>query len=317
MDQLIKLLIFLSVFEFIPFIMATIFGCNYGATSIGKNHLALNQKIKLHYISWLSFDILMVILLYSIYKNTNINLKTKLCLIALIFILTYSAVYPILQLGNLLFEHVFHNPPFIQDRFKHFPVSRILEDNYETIKQEFLKNYKETTCIHNTVPGFQISTGDDKKCWRTIVLKKQGTLTPDSNNFPKLAHLLTDVNIHNAIFSILDGNVNIPPHTGYYKGYLRYHLGIAIPRENNKRPFINCGGETYYWKNGEGVLFDDMYEHYVENPTTQQRVVLYLDVLRNDVPQQCKGVYTFFNHYIENHIVLKKIIGVQHQTIKN
>ena len=119
------------------------------------------------------------------------------------------------------------------------------------------------------------------------------------------------------MFSILDPDVNIPPHYGYYKGYLRYHLGIIIPQEEGKSPFIVCGGEKYYWKNGEGVMFDDMYLHYVENPTSKMRVVLFIDVLRKNVPKCIVPLYNFFNSYIENHIMIKKLVQVQHTTIKN
>jgi aspartyl/asparaginyl beta-hydroxylase (cupin superfamily) len=39
-------------------------------------------------------------------------------------------------------------------------------------------------------------------------------------------------------------------------------------------------GETYYWKNGEGVMFDDVYLHDAHNDSDEVRVVLFLDVAR-------------------------------------
>jgi beta-hydroxylase len=151
--------------------------------------------------------------------------------------------------------------------------------------------------VHRTVKGFQISIGDDL-CWRTLVLKKQNKLV-NEKLFPQTSSLLDDPLIHNAMFSILYANVNIPPHTGYYKGYLRYHLGIIIPKDEEQRPFIICGDQKYYWNEGEGVLFDDMYLHYVENPTKYQRVVLYIDVLRTNVPEIIQPIYDFFTHILK------------------
>jgi len=149
------------------------------------------------------------------------------------------------------------------------------------------------------------------------MLKKQGSFTEDSIHFPFLKSLLKDGMVHNAIFSILDANVNIPPHIGYYKGYLRYHLGVMIPDKTEKTPFITCGGQTYHWKNCEGVLFDDMYMHYVENPTNERRVVLYLDVSRKDIPMILQPLYHLTNFYINTHLVLKKLVKIQHTAKSN
>ena len=39
-------------------------------------------------------------------------------------------------------------------------------------------------------------------------------------------------------------------------------------------------GDVYYWKNGEGVVFDDTYMHEAFNDSDRVRVVLFLDVRR-------------------------------------
>ena len=61
-------------------------------------------------------------------------------------------------------------------------------------------------------------------------------------------------------------------------GILRYHLGLIIPK--NGFCFISVDGETYDWKEGEGVLFDETYKHFVINDTNYYRVILFLDVKR-------------------------------------
>ena len=52
----------------------------------------------------------------------------------------------------------------------------------------------------------------------------------------------------------------------------------------NKNHIIVCGGEKYIWHEGEGVMFDDMNVHHVKNPTNYRRAVLFIDVMRNDLP---------------------------------
>lgn len=319
MNYVILLLVILSLIELIPFTLASVFGINYGASNIGKIHQYLNAKIMLAYISWLAFDIMILLLIFRLWRSANakaLKVAITLCILALV----YSLVYPILQIANLVLYFTSHNGPFIygDEKVNRFPHSAVLEHHCSTIQNEFSTNYKGVNCIHDNIPGFQISTPDgEDKCWRTIVLKRQGEILETARkSFPQTCKLINDSSIHNAIFSILDANVNIPPHTGYYKGYLRYHLGIEIPKVNGKSPFITCGGQTYHWKNCEGVLFDDMYLHYVENNTNKRRVVLYLDVLRNDVPRVLQPFYLLINKFIETHLILRKLIKVQHEAQK-
>jgi len=210
---------------------------------------------------------------------------------------------------------VLHNGPFIPDelKYRYFPAAKNIENACETIRKEFKASESNLgKCIHENIPGFIISNPNEKHCWRTLILKKQGVFTENIKNFPEMKSVLTDASIQNAMFSILDPRVNIPPHIGYYKGYLRYHLGVEIP----DGPFIVCGGQKYYWKNCEGVLFDDMFLHYVENPTSSRRVVLYIDVKRKDIPTVMLPLYELTNAYINTHPVLKKIVNVQHTANK-
>ena len=39
-------------------------------------------------------------------------------------------------------------------------------------------------------------------------------------------------------------------------------------------------GVTYYWKNGEGVIFNDNYTHDASNSSDEIRVILWLDIER-------------------------------------
>jgi aspartyl/asparaginyl beta-hydroxylase (cupin superfamily) len=84
---------------------------------------------------------------------------------------------------------------------------------------------------------------------------------------------------------------------GCYRGFVRYHLGVIIPgnnedescwlrvnddRADNARDDKSLvqKGERYYWKNGEGIVFDDTYLHDAENGSDEIRVVRWLDVVK-------------------------------------
>jgi len=211
---------------------------------------------------------------------------------------------------------VLDNPPFLNNIDEEFPSHELIEKNYKTIKNEYI-NYDGTIgCFRKSNPllsNIDTLDVDNDFCWRTLHLKKLGKIIVDdiTQFFPETLHLIKDEQIHNAFFSILDPHVEIKPHTGYYKGYLRYHLGIIIPEENGKKPYIICGGEKYEWSEGEGVLFDDMFLHYVNNMTSKERVILYLDIKRKNKHWIIDTIIKFGNYISENSLI-DRFIKNQH-----
>ena len=312
----ILLLVTLSLIEMVPFLMTFLFPklC-YGCTDIGKLQQYLNNKLNLSYISWASYTCLII---YLIYLSSQLKHAMKYILIFFCILMIYIPTVPILIWIDMLLWVIFKNPPFIHDYHKVFPPSIEIENNSTTIINEFKKYTEINTpeCIRKTNPGFKIeNNSDDDNCWRALYLKKIGKI--DNNMiqyFPNTIALLKDNHIHNAFFSILDPGVEITPHHGYYKGYLRYHLGVIIPNGDEKA-YIVCGGEKYVWEQNKGIMFDDMYTHYVKNPTNKIRVVLYIDVKResnylinkiNDT-----GIYL-----IENSFFLNMFLKNQHKQNK-
>ena len=84
---------------------------------------------------------------------------------------------------------------------------------------------------------------------------------------------------------------NLPPHCGPWSGRLRAHLGLIIPDTDNC--FIRVADQTYHWKNGEVVYFDDTYKHEAFNNTDKLRVVLFMDILR-----PMKFPYNLINRFL-------------------
>jgi beta-hydroxylase len=82
-----------------------------------------------------------------------------------------------------------------------------------------------------------------------------------------------------AMFSILSPRKHILDHRGPYKGVLRYHLGLIVPRQAEACR-IRVGEDIRHWEQGQSLIFDDTFNHEVWNDTEETRVVLFVDVLR-------------------------------------
>lgn len=80
------------------------------------------------------------------------------------------------------------------------------------------------------------------------------------------------------MFSLLPPGSQLTRHCDPVACSLRYHLGLMTP--NSDRCFINVDGNTYAWRDGEALLFDETYIHYVRNNTFQYRLILMCDVER-------------------------------------
>jgi len=166
-----------------------------------------------------------------------------------------------------------------------FPALNLITENCAVIRKELdvilaakrtIPSYHEIDFIQ-----FPISAKVDKhRNWKIFMLYAMGE-RPAANRAlcPKTCELLERIpDLFQAFFSILDPEKSIPPHTGPYSGYLRYHLGLKVPRKDP--PSMRVKDQWYMWQEGEAVLFDDTYDHEVFNRSTEERVVLVVDVLR-------------------------------------
>ena len=136
------------------------------------------------------------------------------------------------------------------------------------------------------IPNFQdISkdqvniTRDDR--WKTFFLYGYGyRFDRNCKLCPETTRIIESIpGMYTAFFSVLAPGKHIPLHRGPYKGLLRCHLGLIVP-EPNEQCWIEVGGETAHWQEGECLVFDDTYKHQVQNNTDGMRVVLFLDIIR-------------------------------------
>lgn len=213
---------------------------------------------------------------------TIMIILTSLVSIALITLYLVEARIFIYLWYKLVFFRT-SNPAILHHSKKEaFPESALFEEHWEKIRDELMKYHLKHYIprlheIDNKQKGISFDHGP---AWRSILLKAHGAwFDKNCKAFPFTNMLLRhSKNISTAMFSILEPGVEIPPHRGKFKGVLRYHLGLQVPSKGNC--YIKVGDETYRWKEGEGVLFDDIYIHEVKNESDEYRIVLFMDIKR-------------------------------------
>ena len=201
------------------------------------------------------------------------------------------------------------NPPFV-DLDQGFPSHQLIKDAYPIIRAEaeaLLGQANKIPRFHEIDPMQTAISGKDEIPWRTFFLKGHG-VWHDTNwkLTPKTFEVLQQIpEIETAMLSILDSGKHIPSHRGFNRGVFRYHLGLHIPKD--APVYMVCGGEEYHWQEGEDVLFDDTYRHEVWNKSTNPRVVLFLNITRNeDLPRWIRPINRMVKSMMQRSPKLKR-----------
>ncbi len=178
-----------------------------------------------------------------------------------------------------------------------YPELEVLAQNYPVIRAECEALLGRKLAL----PGMDqltdyTSGGIHQIAWKSFMFKSGKFIDENCALAPKTAALLRGIpGVYTAFFSVLEPHQHIKPHWGYWKGFVRYHLGVIVPGNNAERKcWIRINpeawdrdrredieqGEKYCWHEGEAVLFDDTFLHDAANQTDKVRVVLFLDVAR-------------------------------------
>jgi aspartyl/asparaginyl beta-hydroxylase (cupin superfamily) len=160
-----------------------------------------------------------------------------------------------------------------------------LDRSYAAIREELMRLLSRKTDIprYHELDQVQYNISaqvDPDRDWKVFYLHAMGEW-PEANRTrcPETCALLEKVpGLFQAFFSILDGGKSVPAHNGPYRGYLRYHLGIVVPEKNPPR--IRIKDQFHIWEEGKSILFDDSWNHEVENKSESDRVVLIVDIRR-------------------------------------
>jgi len=163
-----------------------------------------------------------------------------------------------------------------------FPWIERVESNWSVILEEVERLLEDQAELPNfqDISKDQIEITDDDR-WKTFFLYGYGFEAKLGVQMcPRTATLMREIpGMTTAMISILSPHKHILAHRGPYKGVLRYHLGLIVPREAAACR-IRVGEDIRHWQAGESMIFDDTFNHEVWNDTEETRVVLFVDVLR-------------------------------------
>ncbi len=163
-----------------------------------------------------------------------------------------------------------------------FPWIAEVEANWTTISDELRRVLEDRDALPNfqDISKDQIEITDDDR-WKTFFLYGYGfEARLGTEMCPRTAELMRQIpGMTTAMFSILSPRKHILDHRGPYKGVLRYHLGLIVPRDAQACR-IRVGEDFRHWQEGQSMVFDDTCNHEVWNDTDETRVVLFVDVLR-------------------------------------
>jgi aspartyl/asparaginyl beta-hydroxylase (cupin superfamily) len=175
--------------------------------------------------------------------------------------------------------------PVFFDIDETMPELRAVDAAYEDIREELerlLPQQDRMPRYHELDTDLIYSSGRyhrDKR-WNVFMLYCYKSLPEENRRLcPKTCAALDKIPyINQAFFSILDPGKAIPAHTGPSRAYLRYHLGLRVPK--TRPPSIRIKDQLYTWKEGESLLFDDSWDHEIYNESDGVRAVLIIDVMR-------------------------------------
>ncbi|WP_259071417.1 aspartyl/asparaginyl beta-hydroxylase domain-containing protein [Mucilaginibacter sp. X4EP1] len=170
------------------------------------------------------------------------------------------------------------NQPYISQ--SHFPQLTLLKDNWQTIRDEALQLEREELIKGSDKYNDMGFNSFFRRGWKRFYLKWYDDFHPSAKKYcPQTVDLLKQIpNVKAAMFAVLPAGSELLMHRDPYAGSLRYHLGLITP--NSELCHIVVDGQSYAWKDGEDVIFDETYIHYAENKTDIDRIILFCDIER-------------------------------------
>ena len=196
------------------------------------------------------------------------------------------------DLGTNLVRRIYEkriDTPAILDAGTHFPNAVKFTAAWQSIREEALAaKLNKAPRFHDIMPEQADISANDGLDWRMFVLKAYDMTVPENlARMPVLSRLLTECpEVKSAAVSFLAPRKHIPPHRGPFRGIMRFHLGLVIPKQPDGRPatVMMINHEERRIADGECMLWDDTFEHEVTNNSDQPRVALLLDVWRPQMP---------------------------------
>ena len=168
--------------------------------------------------------------------------------------------------------------PFLDTQ--HFPELAALQREWQTLRGEALA-LRDASRIKASGEYNDIGFNSFfRNGWKRFYLKWYDAPHPSARALcPRTVEILSRIpSIKAAMFAQLPPGGKLGLHRDPYAGSLRYHLGLDTPNDAACRIVVD--GESYAWRDGEAVMFDETYLHWAENRTGHDRVILFCDIDR-------------------------------------
>ena len=85
----------------------------------------------------------------------------------------------------------------------------------------------------------------------------------------------------------------LPRHVDPCSWVVACHVGMVCPtgEEGGETPYISVAGEKYHWREGEVMVFDPSFKHETFNPTSQDRIILNIDLFHPELTDlECRVI---------------------------
>jgi ornithine lipid ester-linked acyl 2-hydroxylase len=164
-----------------------------------------------------------------------------------------------------------------------FPWTEYLKQQTSVIRAEaehLLRDRMSVPSVREISPDHAKIALDEK--WRSFFLWGYGVKIEDNcARCPETARILENIpGLLTAFYSVMMAGAHVPRHTGPTKAILTMHMGLMIPLDRERCHMAVGDGHNVVWKEGEIVIFDDMFPHEVWNDTSEDRIILLLHIKR-------------------------------------
>jgi len=181
--------------------------------------------------------------------------------------------------------------PAVLDTERFFPNARSFVAKWRDIRDEALavkQNLAGVPRFHDIMREQADISANDGRDWRMFIMRAYGRDVPENRSrCPTVSALLDQSpDVISAAFSYLAPRKHVPKHRGPFRGILRFHLMLTMPRgpDGDVAAILEIDGEPYRLEDGECLLWDDTYPHEVRNNSDEVRTALLLDVWRPEMP---------------------------------
>jgi aspartate beta-hydroxylase len=181
--------------------------------------------------------------------------------------------------------------PPILDADHYFPAATHFVSRWQQIRDEALalrSNLASVPRFHELMKEQADISANDGRDWRMFLMRAYGVDVPQNlARCPTVAGLIDGrPEVMSCALSFLAPGKHVPKHRGPFRGILRFHLMLTMPRtaDGDVAAVLEIDGKPYRLSDGDCLLWDDTFPHEVWNHSDEVRAALLLDVWRRDMP---------------------------------